>query len=867
MKRCTKTAGKTGKTKLRKASHPKRKAVRAAVKNRPAPDTKLQEQLDLQTLELAEVLEQLTATSDVLQAISGSGGDLNRVFETVLSNATHLCKAKFGVLHLCEGENFRTVALHNAPKAYIAAKKRDPIIRGVETGNALDMVRKTLAPVQVADVLKERAYTDTSAQSRTSFVSTSGVRSLLAVPMLAGGSLIGVIIIYRQEVRPFTDKQIELVRNFAAQAVIAIENARLLNELRQRTDNLSEALEQQTATSDVLQVISNSPGELELVFQIMLENAVRICEANFGILWLREGDGFRSVALHNLPSAYAEQRQREPVIQAGAGTGLGRVARTKQVIHVADVRAERAYVERDPLRVSTVELGGYRTVLDVPMLKDEELVGVITIYRQEVRPFTDKQIELLRSFAAQAVIAIENTRLLSELRQRTDDLSDSLERQTATSEVLKIVSSSPGDLEPVFQAMLANATRICEAKFGTLFRFDGELFHRVAGIGTPPEFVEYQRQRGPFRPDNTGDTLGRMCQEMAVVHVIDEQQHPTLSPPAKYGGARSILAVPMLKDAQLVGAFVIYRQEVRPFAEKQIELVQNFAAQAVIAIENTRLLNELRLRTDELSQRTEDLTETLEQQTATSEVLRVISSSPGDLKPVFQEILDSATRICEANFGVLFDFDPQGAFPVAWRNVPTAFDSYLRNRERRNPQPGSDLDLLMKSKQVVHTEDMLVSHGSIPPTVLGGARTELCVPMLKDDELIGAVTIYRQEVRPFTDRQIDLVKSFAAQAVIAIENTRLLNELRELFAAANRHRGRTQGYQPLSVRFAIGIQYPSRVCGQSVRSRHDRDSSPEWRCLRTSRDTRALGGGREFYESAPVQGRTRQRSWTGGAGG
>src|SRR5262245_52863321 len=281
-----------------------------------------------------------------------------------------------------------------------------------------------------------------------------------------------MLVLMRGFIEAFTDKQIELVETFAAQAVIAIENTRLLNELRQRTDDLSESLEQQTATSEVLKVVSSSPGKLEPVFDAMLANATRICGSRFGVLYLRDGDAFRAVATtRDAPPAYVEARRREPVIRPGPGTTISRAAATRQPVQVADIRVEPAYTN-DPARFAILNLAGARTLIAVPMVKDNELIGVIGIYRQEVQPFTNKQIELVQNFAAQAVIAIENTRLLNELRQRTDDLSESLEQQTATSEVLKVVSSSPGDLKPVFEAMLTSATRICGAGFGGMFRIE-----------------------------------------------------------------------------------------------------------------------------------------------------------------------------------------------------------------------------------------------------------------------------------------------------------------------------------------------------------------------------------------------------------
>ncbi len=483
--------------------------------------------------------------------------------------------------------------------------------------------------------------------------------------MRKDNELVGAIVIYRQEVLPFSDKQVALLSSFAAQAVIAIENMQLLNKLRQRTDDLSESLEQQTATSEVLKVISSSSGELQPVFEAMLENATRLCAAKFGNLYLCEGDAFRTTAMHNVPAAFAEARMREPLIHPRPGSLLGRIASTMEAVHVPEVTADQGYIERHPLFVSAVELGGFRSLLAVPMLKDGNLIGAIVIYRQEPGSFTDKQIELVKNFAAQAVIAIENARLLNELRQRTDDLSESLQQQTATSQVLQVISSSPGELEPVFEAMLANATRICDAKFGNLWLRQDDGFLVAATHGIPPEYrdrlkVGVVAYPGPSLP------LSRAKKTRQVVHIADlskDQAYLDGEPVAvggvEIGKARTLIIVPMLKEKELVGAFAIYRQEVRPFSEKQIELLQNFAAQAVIAIENARLLNELR-------QRTGDLAEALEQQTATSEVLEVISSSPGDLKPVFEAMLENATRICDAKFGNLFLYEnedvPQSRF-------------------------------------------------------------------------------------------------------------------------------------------------------------------------------------------------------------
>ena len=314
--------------------------------------------------------------------------------------------------------------------------------------------------------------------------------------MLKDGEVVGAIVIYRQEVRTFNDREIELLKSFADQAVIAIENARLLNELRQ-------SLEQQTATSEVLRVVSSSPGDLQPVFAAMLENSVRICGANFGNLLLYENDAYRMVAMHNAPEAYASLRTSTRVIRASPETALGRVAATKELVQITDLLSDDAYKKGSPLAVSGATLAGIRTLLAVPMLKDDHLVGAIVIYRQEVRPFNDKQIALVQNFAAQAVIAIENARLLNELRQRTTTYGrtadyEALEQQTATSEVLQVISSSPGDLEPVFATMLEKAVRICDAKFGTIYLAeDGKL---APYGGTQYPILSKARSATPIAP-------------------------------------------------------------------------------------------------------------------------------------------------------------------------------------------------------------------------------------------------------------------------------------------------------------------------------------------------------------------------------
>jgi GAF domain-containing protein len=707
--------------------------------------------------ELRESLQQQTATSDVLKVISRSAFDLQTVLDTLSESAARLCEAYDSLLFLRQGEKLHVKA-HFGSIDHITDI---PISRNWVTGRAfIDRV-----PIHIHDLSTNEEFPD---GRQAAF--RRGYRTTLAVPLLRENQAIGAIAIRRLEVKPFTEKQVELVKTFADQAVIAIENVRLFDEVQARTRDLSESLEQQTATSEVLKVISSSGGELQPVFDILLENATRLCAAKFGILYLCEGDAFRTIAEYNLPPKFAEVRRHNSLLRPSQISLLGRLVSTRMVVHLSDAAAEQAYLDRDPLFVTAVELGGFRAAIAVPMFKDGNLVGAIIIFRQEIGAFSDKQIELVQNFAAQAIIAIENTRLLNELRQRTDDLSEALEQQTATSEVLKVISSSPGQLGPVFNVMLENAVKLCEAKFGNLFLYDGEAFRTAALHGASPAYAEARRRAVVVRDLHPNVPLARITRTKEVIHIADlraEQSYierdPVITTFVDAAGARTGLIVPMLKENELVGAFAIYRQDVNPFTDKQIDLVKNFAAQAVIAIENTRLLHELR--------------ESLQQQTATADVLKVISRSTFNLPAVLQTLVESAARLCDADKAVITR-EKNGAFYRAEAyGFSRDFMDYVKDIPIEAERSSVSGRALLEGR-VVHIADVKADpEYTFEGQRLGDYRTALGVPMLREGVPIGVLSLTRSEVRPFTEKQLELVSTFADQAAIAIENVRLFESV------------------------------------------------------------------------------------------
>jgi signal transduction histidine kinase len=706
--------------------------------------------------ELAEALERQAASDEVLRVIARSPGELHIVFQALLANATRICEASFGNLHLYQADAFDRVALHNAPRAYAADQQRDPIIpRG--RSRLLDRLADTKQVVLVSDVFAENPDEP--------IARLAGARTL---PMLKGGNLIGAIGIYRQEVRPFTDTQISLLQNFAQQAVIAIENTRLLNELR-------ESLQQQTATADVLKVISRSAFDLQVVLETLVENAVRLCSADKGFIYRQDGELYRVAASFGHAPDFIEVVKRNP-IHKDRTSATGRAVLERRVVHISDILADPEYRWAEEHRG---EEEMHRTIVAVPMLREGVVLGVIVIRRTRVQPFAEKQIDLLTTFAEQAVIAIENTRLLNELR-------DSLQQQTATADVLKVISRSTFDLRAVLDTLVEAAARLCEAHMAQILRPRDAGYYVAASHGFSPEYIESHKTL--TFPPGRGSVTGRVLLERKPVQIADVLADPEYSnlKPQRLGGYRTHLGVPLLRDGSPIGVILVSRRTVQPFDSKQIELVTTFADQAVIAIENTRLFEEVQART-------RDLSESLAQQTATADVLKVISRSTFDLKAVLQTLVESAARLCEAEKASITRQVGGVFFRAEFHGFSTEFIDYARSVPVE-PEEGSVHGRVLLEKRTIHIPDVLADPNYTWAEVVkksGGYRTIVAVPLLRQTVPIGVLTLARSQVRPFNEKQIELLTTFADQAVIAIENVRLFDEIQDKsrqLAEASQHK-------------------------------------------------------------------------------
>jgi GAF domain-containing protein/CheY-like chemotaxis protein len=674
-------------------------------------------------------------------------------------------------VHLIEGDRMRLVTHHGRLMAVRAIGGLSPAFNRTPGGQAL----RTGRAVHVRDLpaIASRRYPDVVEVNRV-----VGARTVLAVPVLRGPEPVGLITIRRKRMQPFTARQIALLRSFAAHAAVAIENARLAGELAARNAALTEALEQQTATSQVLEVISSSPTDIRPVMDVLVQNAATLCQAqNAQIFRVEGGDTMRLMSRYGPTRATLEVGQARPITR---GSVSGRTIVERRFIELPDLLAE---VDREyPDIAAAIREQSIRTTVGVPLLREGAPIGAITMYRTEVRPFTEREVALLRTFADQAVIAIENATLFEQLQARNAELSDALEQQTATGEILRVISASPTDLQPVLETVVRAAARFCDARDVILFRADGGVLRGAAQFGP---FTEAMARRaggieGVFVPLDRSSVSGRAVVDRRTLHVDDlaaepEHEYSTGRERQRQFGHRTVAASPLLREGAAAGALVLFRGDVRPFSPKQIALLETFAAQAVIAIENVRLFTELQARNA-------DLTEALEQQTATAEILRVISSSPTDVQPVLDTIAEHAARLCGSYDAVVF----------------LAHGDRLRLAAHFGPVPirleGRDMPLSREfaagrtviDRRPVHLDDLSSSdefYGGQPLARDVGYRTVLGVPLLREGVGIGMVGIRRLEVQPFTAKQVALLETFAAQAVIALENVRLFTELEARNAA------------------------------------------------------------------------------------
>ena len=719
-----------------------------------------------------QALERQTATAEVLRVIGSSMADTQPVLDKIVDSCAHLFDATGIAMMLVDADGlvhlpaFRMVGRADGPEVWrpenatrVAEmlQSRFPMpLAGTATAEVIASGRV----LNYADVLNG---SDVPAPMRGLAQVMGGVNySQMFAPLMQGGRGIGALSLQRPALGGFTTQEQELLASFADQAVIAIQNAKLFNETK-------EALERQTATTEVLKVINASPGDLHPVFETIAASARRLCEADAGGLWVVEGGQARGVAGRddNWPQAWMDWATSRTIPLEHL---LGSEALKHPYFHVLDMKETRAYKTGVPVAVATVDLGGVRTSLLVPLVNDGTVVGIMSVTRRTVRPFSERHIALVQAFATQAQIAMRNARLMNETQQ-------ALEQQTATADILRVINGSPTDVGPVFEVIARHAGVLCGARMVTTARFDGELLHLLGFYGTSPQAEAAMRAVFPVKAGD-GSANARALAAGAPVQIPDISADPAyqLSDVASLAGYRSLLAVPMLRDGQAIGVIGVGREQTGAFPERTIRLLQTFADQAVIAIENVRLFNETK--------------EALERQTATAEILQVIADSPTDVQPVFDAIAERARLLCGAQVGSATRFDGEWLHMLSYKGASPQAEAQMRAAFPVKPGHGSVNARAIVTAAPAQVPDIRLdpNYQLTGPVASAGLRSMLGVPMLQGGKVIGVIGLGREQPGTYSEQSISLLQTFADQAVIAIQNAKMFKatqEAREQAEAAN----------------------------------------------------------------------------------
>jgi GAF domain-containing protein len=704
---------------------------------------------------LSEALEQQMATGEVLQIISRSPTDLQPVLDTVVKSAARFCGADDAIIFQLEGAHLR-LAAHYGP-----VPARVGVLLRIAPDTVVARAVLERRAVHTSDVQSDpEEYPETSAVARK-----LGYRTQLSVPLLREATAIGAVSLRRSDVNPFTDKQITLLQTFADQAVIAIENVRLFNELQTRNTELTEALDQQTATAEILRVISRSPTDVQPVFDAVAQNAATLCQAQFCHVFRFDGTLLHIAAHYGLPPEGLKALQSLYPAAPGQGSAAGRSLLSRHVEQIPDINADADYRHSGAAAIMN-----YRSIVAVPMLRDGMPVGCIVAGRSSTGSFPERLVRLLQTFADQAVIAIENVRLFNETKE-------ALDQQTVTADILRVIASSPTELQPVLDAIATNATLVCDAYDAVVFLREGDHVRPAAHHGPITITVQHTTlSRGSITETAI---LDRQPVHVHDVLATEPRAFPLTAKAAREGGFRTVLAVPLLREHEAIGALAIRRREVQPFTPQQIALVQTFADQAVIAIENVRLFTELQANNRALTQAHAQVSESLEQQTATAEILRVISSSPTDVQPVFDTIVERAARLCDAEVSLVARLEGDWIHVGAVYGTSVAGTDAVRRTYPMRPGAEGATARAIRDSAIAHIPDVLTDgEFTIRDAALAaGFRAVLAVPMLREGRAIGAISIGRAEAGEFSTEQVNLLRTFADQAIIAIENVRLFKEL------------------------------------------------------------------------------------------